>query len=85
MSDERRKQSRKWAALEPALAVAFVLLAAYQSTHYATAAVSYAPGACMGYCTHKISGTEVPLWVNELFWPAELFDELIGGQGRGHG
>jgi hypothetical protein len=77
MSDEPRKQRRHW--LDRAIAT-LVVLASYQTVHYATAERGFdRGGGCMGYPTHKIGRKEAPAWVDDcLFLPASAIDQLIG-------
>jgi hypothetical protein len=75
MSDEPKKPGRLWLNWGSALVVA---AAAYQGTHYATAAVVHEPGFCCASCRHTIGGKTVPEWGEVFFWPAHAIDDLIG-------
>jgi hypothetical protein len=79
MSDELKRVDGKRLNWVPITVFSFAVAGAYQGAHYATAAVGHTPGACMGYCTHKVGGKEVPAWMDEyFFWPAQRFDDAIG-------
>jgi hypothetical protein len=68
MSDERDPRQGRWLSWGPAVVFAFCTALAYQSAHYATAAVVYEPGYCCGLCTHKLAGNRVPDWVDSDFF-----------------
>ncbi len=74
MSNEAKKPGRQWLNWCSALVVA----AAYQGTHYATAAVVHEPGFCCASCLHTIGGKPVPEWAEACFFPADLVDGMIG-------
>jgi hypothetical protein len=76
MSDEPKRPGRKWLNWGSALVIA---AAAYQGTHYATAAINHDPEWCCPCYKHAIGGKEVPDWVESyFFWPAHAIDHLIG-------
>jgi hypothetical protein len=81
MSDElKQRPHAKWLNLPSAVCV-IAMMGAYQGAHYATAAISDPDPVvfCVGYCTHKIGGTQVPEWVDEyFFWPARKLDDMLG-------
>jgi hypothetical protein len=77
MSHEPKK--RDWPKWMLPACWTFAVLAAYQGSHYATAATVHYPRACCACCSHKIGGKQVPEWVdNYFFWPAQCLDDLIG-------
>ena len=75
MSNEAKKPGRQWLNWCSALVVS---AAAYQGTHYATAAVVQEPAYCCASCLHTIGGKAVPEWAEVCFIPANLVDGMIG-------
>ncbi len=76
MSDELRKPRRK--LISRTLAV-LVVLASYETVHYATVGPVWAIGTD-GICRHRDQHTlgykDAPEWVERLFGPAEFIDTI---------
>ncbi len=75
--DEAKKQQRRRPALI-AIMLVFALLATYQGSHYAMAAVIFRPGFCCGICVHAIGRRPLPDWAERFFWVADQIDFVIG-------
>jgi hypothetical protein len=76
MSDEPTRTSGKWLSRTVAT---FVVLASYETVHYATISDGRALGAdhvCRYHLEHTIAYKPVPPWVECVFAPAEFFDFL---------
>jgi hypothetical protein len=76
MSEEPRKRSRAW--LSRTLA-ALVVLASYETVHYATVRPVWemgTDGICRHRDLHALGYKEAPEWVERFFGPAEFIDAI---------
>ena len=76
MSDEPLSTFERMAWWTLAL---FIILAAYQTLHYATAEMVVHTDRFhrFEYDQHVIRGKPIPGWAEPFFWPAERINELI--------